>query len=189
MENARCLPRVLARPLRDQKPKATNNRYWFDAICAVAKSFSRRWNHFVVCLSAVEFLLARQSRHGWHPELDRDALWPRVKRWSQRADETAFPPETRPTLHRQILQRGEVLRLDRNCGYSRLVVASGLLWVTGKGCWMDLLLHEREELAFSDHWPFVLQALEPTEFWFSPSWYAGTASQSHGPQISMTGSW
>ena len=47
---------------------------------SVARLLRRLWNQLRFSLCALEFLLARHHRMGWHAQLDEDALECRVKR-------------------------------------------------------------------------------------------------------------
>src|SRR5689334_5328190 len=124
--------------------QSARNRGGFGAVRSMAISFRRWLNHAGFCLYAVDLLLARQHRREWIPELDEPAAARRARCGTEHAPISSQGSER--DIHYQTLERGEILRLDRKCGYQRLGVGSGVLWVTGAGICADLLLRGNEKL-------------------------------------------
>ncbi len=61
------------------------------------------------------------------------------------------------------LSRGKAVRLEEGCGWSRVVVRSGVVWITGTPGTEDVVLRAGEGMVFGENWPFVVEALEGTE--------------------------
>ena len=65
------------------------------------------------------------------------------------------------TERRAVQLRGnEVMRLTKISGFRHIEVRSGTIWLTGTPARGDVLLRPGEQLRLTNHWPFVLQAME-----------------------------
>jgi len=60
--------------------------------------------------------------------------------------------------------RHQVIRLEKEQAFTRVVVRSGVLWLTGSPANGDVLLHAGQAYSFENCWPYVIEALETSEF-------------------------
>ncbi|HTR41775.1 MAG TPA: DUF2917 domain-containing protein [Pseudomonadales bacterium] len=68
----------------------------------------------------------------------------------------------RPSVIR--LPREQVIRLEKNSGIKSVKAVGGMVWLTGTPASGDVLLVPGEYFELGEHWPYVIQALEPSEF-------------------------
>jgi hypothetical protein len=61
------------------------------------------------------------------------------------------------------LNRGEVIRLEKNCGVKNIATKSGIVWLTGTPASGDVLLQNGEQFELQNQWPYVIEALEEAE--------------------------
>jgi hypothetical protein len=71
----------------------------------------------------------------------------------------------RPAAQVEFIQlaRHKVIRVEKTSGVDRIEVKSGAVWLTGTPADGDVILSPGERFELRDNWPFVIQALEPTE--------------------------
>jgi hypothetical protein len=72
----------------------------------------------------------------------------------------------RPLLARDeiiLLSRDEVKRLEKSSSVTTITVNQGVLWLTGASAAEDVFLTAGEHYDLADHWPYVIQALEPVK--------------------------
>ncbi len=89
-----------------------------------------------------------------------------------------------PGLDREqfLLQRGQVIRLGKDLKIRCIQMMSGRIWLTGTPAQGDLILSGSERLELSDHWPFVIEALEPAELLLLRKEGMPHAAESQAPQ-------
>lgn len=61
------------------------------------------------------------------------------------------------------LNRGEVIRLEKNSEVKNIETKNGVIWLTGTPADGDVLLQNGEQLELQNQWPYVIEALEETE--------------------------
>lgn len=61
------------------------------------------------------------------------------------------------------LERGEVIRLEKNSDVRNIEAKNGVIWLTGTPAAGDVLLHSGEQLELQNNWPYVIEALERAE--------------------------
>lgn len=62
-----------------------------------------------------------------------------------------------------MLNRDDVIRLEQRSGIKRIEVKSGMIWLTSTPAAGDVLLGAGDEFECETPWPYVLQALSPSE--------------------------
>jgi hypothetical protein len=61
------------------------------------------------------------------------------------------------------LKRGEIIRLRKHAGVSKVKTRNGIVWLTGTPADGDVVLQSGEQFELRNHWPYVLEALEEVE--------------------------
>jgi hypothetical protein len=64
----------------------------------------------------------------------------------------------------RVLARDEVIRLERRSGIKRIEIKTGVVWLTGTPASGDVLLRAGDVFECQKNWPYVLEALELSEF-------------------------
>ena len=91
---------------------------------------------------------------------NRSSLLPRVlKPLGKEANRTAYSPTRQHSCARH-----QVIRLEKEQSFNRVVVQSGVLWLTGAPANGDVLLRAGQAYSFENCWPYVIEALEASEF-------------------------
>jgi hypothetical protein len=86
------------------------------------------------------------------------------------ASETAIISCPSPCIAPAIvnLRPGQVFRLTKDTGIQSLEIHHGTVWLTSTPARNDILLRPGDRLPLSDHWPFVLQAMESAQLTLLP---------------------
>jgi hypothetical protein len=61
------------------------------------------------------------------------------------------------------LNRGKVIRLEKNSDVKTVEIIRGIVWLTGTPAKGDLLLRAGDRFELRNNWPYVIQALEGAE--------------------------
>jgi hypothetical protein len=77
-----------------------------------------------------------------------------------RSSHSSLRPSAQTATYTIHLDRGEIIRLNKDSGIRQVQVRSGAIWLTGTPDRADILLHRADRFQLSNNWPFVLQALE-----------------------------
>jgi hypothetical protein len=64
----------------------------------------------------------------------------------------------------RVVARDEVIRLERRSGIKRIEIKTGVVWLTGTPASGDVLLSAGDVFECQKSWPYILQALEHSEF-------------------------
>lgn len=75
------------------------------------------------------------------------------------AAKTAAPPQAKG----RNLQRDDLLRLEKKSLAKKIRVTHGRIWLTGTPASGDVILNAGDVFHFEDQWPYVIQALMPSQ--------------------------
>jgi Protein of unknown function (DUF2917) len=63
----------------------------------------------------------------------------------------------------RFLDHHHVLRLERKQQFKKILVRSGVLWLTSTPAAGDVILGQGETFEFQNAWPYVIEAIEAAE--------------------------
>jgi hypothetical protein len=63
----------------------------------------------------------------------------------------------------RVLAQDQVIRLERRSGIKRIEIKAGIVWLTSTPADGDVFLKAGDVFECQKSWPYILQALEPSE--------------------------